>query len=385
MEYLSGGDLENFLNKRAPVNIETARFLTAEILCGLQFLHNRGIVHRDIKPDNILLDSVGHVRLADFGLSATEVHASQTLTSFAGTLQYIAPEIYLETPYGFAADYFSLGIIVYELVTANYPFKQSNTEIRRDTKSDTASDTDLYADSNTASDSDTNLDASSDDNLGTKSDVSDAASDANSDVSDAASDANSDVSDAASDANSDVSDAASDADSDADSETESYNEEEFCRDLICNHEPRFPEDFNTDLKDLIEKLLCKCPERRAILVKDLRSHPFFKSIDWLELEAGEVSPPFTMRTCSADLTTQMPMEKIIESAKLELKTELSEEDQKLYCGFSFTSSRWGEIQRPQVPSALWGGWRPVFSRHVRSAKKGGWRKKGRGGRGGGKE
>ncbi|XP_077309908.1 protein kinase C delta type-like [Lithobates pipiens] len=314
------------------------QFLTAEILCGLQFLHNRGIVHRDIKPDNILLDSVGHVRLADFGLSATEVHASQTLTSFAGTLQYIAPEIYLETPYGFAADYFSLGIIVYELVTANYPFKQSNTEIRRDTKSDTASDTDLYADSNTASDSDTNLDASSDNNLGTKSDVSDTASDAN---------------------------------SDADSETESYNEEEFCRDLICNHEPRFPEDFNTDLKDLIEKLLCKCPERRAILVKDLRSHPFFKSIDWLELEAGEVSPPFTMSTCSADLTTQMPMEKIIESAKLELKTELSEEDQKLYCGFSFTSSRWGEIQRPQVLSALWGCWRPVFSRHVRSAKKGG--------------
>ncbi|CAI9598628.1 unnamed protein product [Staurois parvus] len=95
---------------------------SAEILCGLQHLHSLQIVHRDLKPENILLDNAGHVKIADFGLSAMFVTEKNRVTSCAGTLCYMAPEVYYQWPYYYPADYFSFGIIVYEMALGEHPF-----------------------------------------------------------------------------------------------------------------------------------------------------------------------------------------------------------------------------------------------------------------------
>lgn len=73
------------------------RFFTAEIICGLRFLHGNGIVHRDLKTDNILLDSTGHVKIADFGLSAIDLAGSKAFSSMVGTPSYTAPEVSIGT------------------------------------------------------------------------------------------------------------------------------------------------------------------------------------------------------------------------------------------------------------------------------------------------
>ncbi|KAM5158191.1 protein kinase C delta type-like [Mantella aurantiaca] len=122
MEFLSGGDLEQLKRTSAPLDLKTLRHLSAELVCGLQFLHSKDIVHRDLKPQNILLDSAGHARISDFGLAATGVTESNRITEYAGTLLYMAPEVLLSQPYYTMADYFSLGVIVYELAVGRHPF-----------------------------------------------------------------------------------------------------------------------------------------------------------------------------------------------------------------------------------------------------------------------
>ncbi|XP_041417836.1 cAMP-dependent protein kinase catalytic subunit-like [Xenopus laevis] len=91
MEYLSGGSLYTFYQQEKPLNMETIRFLAAEIICGLDFLHARGYIHRDLKPDNILLDGRGHAKIADFGLATRIVNGKAK--GCAGTLGYVAPEV----------------------------------------------------------------------------------------------------------------------------------------------------------------------------------------------------------------------------------------------------------------------------------------------------
>ncbi|CAI9544589.1 unnamed protein product [Staurois parvus] len=109
---------------------KTLRRLTAEILCGLQHLHSLQIVHRDLKPENILLDNAGHVKIADFGLSAMCVNECYRVTSWVGTPGYMAPEVYYQSPYYYPADYFSFGIIVYEMALGEHPYytEQENEE-----------------------------------------------------------------------------------------------------------------------------------------------------------------------------------------------------------------------------------------------------------------
>ncbi|XP_041426643.1 protein kinase C delta type [Xenopus laevis] len=93
MEYLSGGSLEHALEEYGRIDISTIQFLSAEMICGLQFLHSKGIIHRDIKPINILLDDKGHVRISDFGLAKQNVFKNDTITGGVGTLRYMAPEV----------------------------------------------------------------------------------------------------------------------------------------------------------------------------------------------------------------------------------------------------------------------------------------------------
>ncbi|XP_040278387.1 protein kinase C delta type-like [Bufo bufo] len=122
MEFLSGGDLSVLMRANALFTIPVTRFMAAEIICGLQFLHTRGIIHRDIKPANILMNSAGHLKIADFGLAVMNIFGDKKISEYAGTLRYMAPEILLRKPYNTAVDWFSAGVMIYEMATGKYPF-----------------------------------------------------------------------------------------------------------------------------------------------------------------------------------------------------------------------------------------------------------------------
>ncbi|OCT70225.1 hypothetical protein XELAEV_18037146mg [Xenopus laevis] len=128
MEYLSGGSLEHALEEYGRIDISTIQFLSAEMICGLQFLHSKGIIHRDIKPINILLDDKGHVRISDFGLAKQNVFKDDTITDLVGTLRYMAPEILQEKPYNAAVNWWSLGVTIFEMATGVALFANNDSE-----------------------------------------------------------------------------------------------------------------------------------------------------------------------------------------------------------------------------------------------------------------
>ncbi|KAM4048196.1 protein kinase C delta type-like [Anomaloglossus baeobatrachus] len=128
MEYLSRGDLRGIMSTNAPFPIAATRFLAAELICGLQYLHSRGIIHRDIKPENILLDSTGHLKIADFGVAVMDIFGDTKTAGWAGTRLYMAPEILQEKPYNTAVDWFSAGVVIYEMATGRHPFCRGKTD-----------------------------------------------------------------------------------------------------------------------------------------------------------------------------------------------------------------------------------------------------------------
>ncbi|PIO22905.1 hypothetical protein AB205_0218540, partial [Aquarana catesbeiana] len=109
------------------------RFIVAEIACGLEFLHSNGILHRDLKPDNILMDEEGHVRIADYGLAVGGLWDDKRTTGVAGTRGFMAPEVVNNDFYQFEPDWFSLGVITYILATKHMPFRSMTfDEYRRE-------------------------------------------------------------------------------------------------------------------------------------------------------------------------------------------------------------------------------------------------------------
>ncbi|XP_066433970.1 protein kinase C theta type-like [Eleutherodactylus coqui] len=121
-EYLSGGSLAATIKMCGCLDISHVRFYTAEIACGLQFLHRRSIVHRDIKPNNIMLDRSGHIRLIDLGLAQDGVTSSNKISGVTGTFQFMAPEVLLGKEYDAAVDWWSLGIVVSWMAAGQSPF-----------------------------------------------------------------------------------------------------------------------------------------------------------------------------------------------------------------------------------------------------------------------
>ncbi|CAL4067792.1 unnamed protein product, partial [Meganyctiphanes norvegica] len=128
MEYASGGDLIYHSEQRGKFEEPVAAFYCAEITIAILFLHSRGVIFRDLKLDNILLDHQGHVKLTDFGMCKMGITGSKTTRTFCGTPDYIAPEIIAGLPYGKSVDWWALGIVLYELVDGQPPFNGEDSE-----------------------------------------------------------------------------------------------------------------------------------------------------------------------------------------------------------------------------------------------------------------
>ncbi|ESK82607.1 agc yank protein kinase [Moniliophthora roreri MCA 2997] len=127
LDLMLGGDLRFHLERKGFLPEDAVRYWVAEISLGLQYLHKQKIVHRDIKPDNILLDSKGHAHLTDFNVA---IHYSEKRqhTSVAGSMAYMAPQIIGRKGYSWEVDWWSLGITAYELLFHRRPFDGRNAE-----------------------------------------------------------------------------------------------------------------------------------------------------------------------------------------------------------------------------------------------------------------
>ncbi|KAK2708104.1 calcium-independent protein kinase C-like [Artemia franciscana] len=128
MEYVNGGDLMFQIQRARKFDEARARFYAAEVTCALQFLHKYGVIYRDLKLDNILLDADGHCKLADFGMCKENIMGGSTTSTFCGTPDYIAPEILQELDYGATVDWWALGVLMYEMMAGQAPFEADNED-----------------------------------------------------------------------------------------------------------------------------------------------------------------------------------------------------------------------------------------------------------------
>ena len=141
MEYLPGGDFMNLLIKKDILSEEDARFYTAELILAIESIHKLDCIHRDIKPDNVLIDKNGHIKLSDFGLAKVsekifekkdeienyEPNSHQKNFSCVGTAYYVAPEVLKKKGYGPEIDWWSVGVIFFEMLVGYAPFCSKET------------------------------------------------------------------------------------------------------------------------------------------------------------------------------------------------------------------------------------------------------------------
>ncbi|KAI0223906.1 Protein kinase C delta type [Lamellibrachia satsuma] len=196
MECLNGGDLMQHIEMSDKFDEERTRFYAAEILCGLQYLHGRGVVYRDLKLENVLLDIKGHAKIADFGMCHENITGQNRTTTFCGTPEYIAPEIIDRKPYNWAVDWWALGVTVFLMLVGEFPYS-------------------------------------------------------------------------------------------AEDEDDLYNS-------IMEDTPEYPGWLSEASMSFIAKLLHRDPERRLGMDEKspIRADPFFRTINWEQLEAGKVEPPY---------------------------------------------------------------------------------------------
>ena len=124
MDLLSGGDLRYHISIHKKFSEEQTRFFICGIILSLEYIHSKGIIHRDIKPENLVLDEKGYIRLTDFGIAKKNLEDNSSETS--GTPGYMSPEVINSKNHSFPADYFALGVIGYEFMKGNRPYKGKN-------------------------------------------------------------------------------------------------------------------------------------------------------------------------------------------------------------------------------------------------------------------
>jgi serine/threonine protein kinase len=129
MDYVNGGELFYHLQKSRKFDEERTRFYCAEICCGIEYLHDSGVLYRDLKPENLLLTGDGHICMTDFGIAKEGLHTKDDRTAtFCGTPEYLAPEVLEGRGYGKGVDWWSFGTLMYEMLTGLPPFYSQDVQ-----------------------------------------------------------------------------------------------------------------------------------------------------------------------------------------------------------------------------------------------------------------
>lgn len=127
LAFVNGGELFHHLQREGRFDLNRSRFYTAELLCALECLHEYNVIYRDLKPENILLDYTGHIALCDFGLCKLNMEGQEKTNTFCGTPEYLAPELLLGQGYSKVVDWWTLGVLFYEMLTGLPPFYDQDT------------------------------------------------------------------------------------------------------------------------------------------------------------------------------------------------------------------------------------------------------------------
>ncbi|XP_052903527.1 RAC serine/threonine-protein kinase [Anopheles moucheti] len=222
MQYVNGGELFFHLSRERIFPEDRTRFYAAEIISALGYLHSHGIIYRDLKLENLLLDKDGHIKIADFGLCKEDITYGRTTKTFCGTPEYLAPEVLEDNDYGHAVDWWGTGVVMYEMICGRLPFYNRDHDI-------------LFT-------------------------------------------------------------------------------------LILMEEVKFPRNISPNARSLLSGLLVKNPKQRLgggpDDAKEIMVHPFFVSINWSDLVAKRITPPFKPQVTSDTDTRYFDREFTGESVEL---------------------------------------------------------------------